>query len=525
MPASVGVTPPEGLRRRSELFRVLASVFAVEFVPRENGAWSGLDALIVLGRPDALEGTPRGLPVLVFTGEESHVREGTPSLPVEFAASPRVDRRLRGRRLDEDALGNTNRLAVKGACLASNSGRPVWVAVTNDVEAALLAPAELDPDESLRDRFRSGRFLALLPLLELLRRATAYDVSVRPPSRAAFLLDDPNLHWRTYGYVDFGRLAEHARRHSYHLSFATVPFDLWRSSRSAARIFRDAGETLSLALHGNDHTYQELAAPLAFEEALALFDQAVDRVRRFERRTRIGVSRVMIPPHGLCADRVLGPMLAAGIEALCRAPGWSDEWDEARRRTARWFPADISPAGAPILGRHLISGPRWRDEVTLDLYLDQPAVVYGHHYDLARGYGILADGAEWLNGFQGLSWHSLAELARGNVVARQEGSVLRVDAFTRRAVIGLAEDVRSVDIVFPEHLATSEDVLFWNGRGLADAHERRIGRLVRRCPGGVDGRTASSSADDPWTSRRGDALDRARLLVAARSSCAIGSIR
>src|SRR3712207_7699471 len=45
------------------------------------------------------------------------------------------------------------------------------------------------------------------------------------PLRAAIMFDDPNLHWKSYGYIIYPELVEHAKEHNYHAVFATVPLD------------------------------------------------------------------------------------------------------------------------------------------------------------------------------------------------------------------------------------------------------------------------------------------------------------
>jgi len=312
-------------------------------------------------------------------------------------------------------------------------------------------------DETLRDRFSAGRFVALLPLVELLRRVTNYESWTRPAPRATFLFDDPNLRWPSYGYIRFAELAGHAREHDYHAAIALVPFDSWSVSKRAVQTFHDASSRLSLAMHGNDHTYAELAVHRRPDAALALFEQAVGRIERFEGRTGLHVSRVMIPPHGLSSDEMLDAMVGARIEALCRAPGWWRAWPGDRARAARWEMADTSPSGAPVLGRHPLRDARALDEATLDLYLDQPAILYGHHYDLADGYDVLARAAEWLNGVEGLSWGSCEALARTNFLTRVEGDVLRVRTFARTATVPRPSDVTKVEVELRVYERASAD--------------------------------------------------------------------
>ena len=75
----------------------------------------------------------------------------------------------------------------KGALLVADAGARRY-------RAAAL-PDELAAEEVLRDRLRAGRFIALLGLALLLRRVTDAHTWAHAPLRAAFILDDPNLHW------------------------------------------------------------------------------------------------------------------------------------------------------------------------------------------------------------------------------------------------------------------------------------------------------------------------------------------
>ena len=438
-------------------------MFAVDFRATDRGALESLDGVIVFGSDTELP--PVAAPILRFEDCDSAASRLLPvGRTVELAVSERVDSRLRGRRLEERTPIEAPRLE-DGIPLARDDRGPIWVdrSGTQDLEVSLLAPRELDPHEPLRDLCQSGSFIALLPLVHLLRRVTGYAEWTRPGPRAAFVFDDPNLHWPSYGYIHFAQLARHAVEHGYHAAMAMVPLDAWFAHPRAVQAFRAHGDQLSLALHGNDHTYCELDATHPLEVGVSLFEQAVRRARRFERSTGLVLDRVMIPPHGLCSDAMVEAMPGAGLEALCRSPDWSRRWPTAARQASRWRMADISPAGMPIMDRHLLTHMQ-RDQITIDLFLDRPAVVYGHHRDLQGGYGLLADVAGWLNGFDGLEWGSLQQLARTNVASRRAGDRLRVCAYSRRSSVDVESGVTAVDIELPAYERWSEDTLFVNGR-------------------------------------------------------------
>jgi hypothetical protein len=468
---TIGVLPASALRERTRLFDALAAIFSVQFEPRDDLEPSGLDAAVTIG---CAAPTAARLPILEYVRAEGDV--GDRGTTVEFAVSDRVDPRLRGRHLYETGLADVADRLAGGECLARDAVGTLWAARAASAQSAVVAPNELAEHETLRDRFSAGRFLALLPLVELLRRVTDYESWARPVPRAAFLFDDPNLRWPSYGYIRFAELARHAREHNYHAAIGLVPFDSWSVSKRAAQTFRDAPSRLSLAMHGNDHTYAELAVDRPPDAASALFEQAVTRVERFERRTGLQVSRVMIPPHGLSSDEMLDAMVAAGIEALCRAPGWWHAWPRDRASGARWGMADTSLSGAPILGRHPLREARALDEATLDLYLDQPAILYGHHYDVAEGYDVLAGAAESLNAIEGLSWGSCEAVARTNFMTRVEGDVLRVRTFARTAAVPKPRGVRTIEVELPAHERASADRLVC---GEVTCSLERDGRLLR----------------------------------------------
>ena len=52
---------------------------------------------------------------------------------------------------------------------------------------------------------------------------------------AAFLVDDPNLHWTSYGHLSYPEIVRHANEHDYHVAMAMVPIDTGAAHPAAAR--------------------------------------------------------------------------------------------------------------------------------------------------------------------------------------------------------------------------------------------------------------------------------------------------
>jgi hypothetical protein len=140
--------------------------------------------------------------------------------------------------------------------------------------------------------------------------------------------------------------------------------------------------------------------------------------------------------------------------------------------------SEISPAGMPVLGRHKLADPLSSDEVLLNLYLDQPAILYGHHVDVADGYEVLAEAAARLSSVEGLTWASLRSIARENIVTRSDGDDLRIRLFSRRATVDVAPGTRALQVEVPYYESHASDRLVHDGRECETATENGVLRAT-----------------------------------------------
>ena len=213
----VGVRPASAVAASRRLFEALELAFPVRFEAwREDRRF---DALLVAGPNDVAA----GVPALAFAGaalrtETVRIQDG-------------VDARLRGLapRLRHRRRGTSRRRS----CAGKQPDGPVWTraGAADRVQTALPA---LAPGEILRDAFWDDRVLGVVAIVELLRALTAH---AAPPLRATMLFDDPNLRWRSYGYINYTDLVRHADEHGYHSSMAMIPLDAWRPHPSAVALF------------------------------------------------------------------------------------------------------------------------------------------------------------------------------------------------------------------------------------------------------------------------------------------------
>ncbi len=469
--ARIGIFPAGERSARGRLLAALEEAYPVSFEGRDR--WAELDGLLAIG-PDAPPDVPAGLPCLHAVGEElgdalgeklndasgsalSDVSGNTLSerrpngdmhAEVTLAAHPALAPPLRGARLTDRCCDSlpAQALAPGQLTLASVGGAPAWVAegANHAHELLAAAPAELAEGESLRERLAPGRCLALLAFVRFLQNLSAAQPSWVAPPHAAFVLDDPNLHWPTYGHLRYEQLALHAREHGYHMVIATTPLDGWFAHRGVVRLFREHAGQLSLCIHGNNHLGPELGRIDSDAQGLALARQALARAGAFQRRTGVPVERVMVPPHEQLSEPAARGLRAGGFAAVCvsRPYPWIaprsplpaaalGAGPPERGALAGWGGRELVAGGLPLLLRAGFDAPR--EDLVLRAFLGQPLILYGHHDLLADGLDVLAEATAAIDALGAVRWGSLAAIARaGGAPPPVPPAVSRGDRVSRR---------------------------------------------------------------------------------------------
>jgi hypothetical protein len=492
---------------QQRMLAALEDVFPVRFDPGPIDL-SALDGVLVLGSP-SLGGTRTTLPRLVLpsgvgaretaahetAAHETAARETAArgagsnisgaageTAPVVLSDGSSLAQPLRGRAIPESAIADGVPLApVGGSVLARVQDRPVWWQVgdaTAPLDVSAYPLAGLREGESLRDHLQVGRFMGLLPLVHFIGRVLGAEGWSPPPLRASFVIDDPNLHWPSYGFLKYGELAAHAARHGYHVALATVPIDGWLTDPRVAALLAGNASALSLVMHGNDHVAHELGRLSTDAEAQSAIAQALRRVAALERRSGVKVDRVMTPPHGACSEAALRAMFRLGVEAVSVAPVYP--WRIGRPAAtplANWQPAEMVAGGLPVLPRYQLGAPR--EELALRAMLGQPLILYGHHEDFAEGLDVLAQAASEIDGLGDVQWGPLGQIARGSYATRRLGETLHVRMHARRIAVEVPAGVRALRVLIDEpfggaaghrlsHAGGSVDVAFGDGVGVSE---------------------------------------------------------
>ena len=448
-----------------------------------------LIGVVVFGDAEPGEAV-RGLPQLRLVPVPG---AGT-ALPVQvhFSGHAEVPEPFRGRSLQTACVVPEPGLTAEGLVLATAQHGPVWTRemVDGSLRDTCRVPADgLAGVKSAFDRLNGRRFMELLPVLEWLRTLVGFYEWVRPPVRACLMFDDPNLHSLRYGFVDYVRIAEEGKRHGYHTAFATVPFDLWYVNSAAARCFRDHAETLSLLVHGNNHTHRELTGGTSHEQRLARMRQALRRTRELKAKSGLEVSRVMAPPHGACSEAMMQAMAEAGFEAACISPGSV----RSANPEAPWTDSlGLEPAcfvaGLPVIPRFRLDAS-CEGAILVAAYLDQPIIPVGHHWDLADGTDLLTRTAGIINSLGDVVWGDLSRLSRGNYRYRVAGGCLRLRPFCRKLTLRVPAGVDSISIEAPWNPGDGGDFARWapdpRDRGQVKGDGDGDRTLFRVVPGSV----------------------------------------
>ena len=455
----VAVHPPEAHAAHQNLFNALERALPIRIEASDQDPITPDAALVfsaVADGPLALTVGVDRVMTMRFFGEGAASKPGG---AVRFADSAALDPRLRRRVLVEREAGLVPFVARDDeTVLAATSSGAIWTRsrVPSPTVYRVSTPlAELCDGESLRDHLIAGRFVALLPLVSFLRELTSDLDWSAPPLRASFIFDDPNLHWPSYGHVDYPRIVRSAGAHGYHVAMAMVPLDGWFSHPSAVAAFARYPRRLSLAVHGNAHAKRELEGPYTSVAASRLVAQALRRAIRVERRTGLHIDRVMVPPHGAYSEATVRATQSAGFEAACldRPFPWSARWgDSPFRHPPPWRPltgygSSDMVEGLPMLLRQTFQADP--DDIVLRAYLNQPLLLYGHHEDVAQGLDLLEGWASQINGLGNVTWMSLEGIGRSNYEYRRDGVVLWIRARARRFTIEVPDGVSALKVNLP----------------------------------------------------------------------------
>lgn len=446
----IGVHPRSGFDRLRKVFNALEAVEAVKFAATNDPRSEQWDGLVLIDTPRTLVDDISGSCDRTFLLSTVDVDLEQRQRLISFADSVSLGTVLRQRKLQSTCTLTplaldaepTGRVEV----LAMADDEPVWFRIASTERRVDVCRAALVADSSTSlpfQQLRSGCFIALLPLVHFVQEVAGATAPGRESVRACFMFDDPNLHWPSFGYIDFREMLRCASSGSgFHASIATVPLDAWYSHPPTVKLFQDNPQHLSLLIHGNDHVKRELAR--AYSEAArdALVAQSLRRIERLESVTGLSVARVMAAPHAACTDAMGSALLRFGYQGACisraalMAANAEMDWPVA----VGLRPAEFIGGGLPVIPRFGLS-MHSQASMVIAAFLGQPVILVGHHDDLAGGYGVLGELADFINSLGPVRWMDLTAIARSNHRLTTWGSSAWLDLYSRSVEFMIPPDV------------------------------------------------------------------------------------
>lgn len=393
----------------------------------DNETLTGVSGALTSDQSVCENSVPFSVETLILPSTTSNTILRSP-LRIEFSGLPQVPWPFRGRELESEVSVSPVELKLDHdeIVLARCNGQPIWTMVNRNGVAVFRSAfplLDIAEEGSFSLAFSDQAFVQNLPLLHLLRRIGSAAIDDVPPLRAAFMFDDPNLHWPTYGRVDYREVVTRSRKNNYHVSFATIPLDTWYTHRSTAEIFKQNPDAISLLVHGNNHSKNELARQHLASDRTALVSQALERIVKLEQSSGIEVCRVMVPPHGGCSAEMLGALFQGGFEGACISAGslMAHNPQASWISTLGFLPAE-NIEGCTVLPRAAFTG-RARNAALICAYLGRPIVLRGHQDDLKNGVELLDELAGFVNGLGTVKWTKLSSLMRMSFTHRYEGHI------------------------------------------------------------------------------------------------------
>jgi hypothetical protein len=427
---------------------MLSLGLAVAFEPYAPDRFEDLRGVISLAENPELLRMAAELGLSCYQVYLSAASSASDESPVKFTESELIHRAFRNRELPDPSVRQFSSVPQASEILAEIANTPVWSVERSSHGETYYVGLPLPPfDEGdfFHQHFRAAQWFALVPLLHFLRRLVGDDGWPRPEPRATFIIDDPNLHHRTYGYIDFERLAAHAAAHNYHATIATVPLDTWYVNQEVADIFRSQHRYISMMMHGVNHIADELARNYSYEEALALLASGLRRIAALEARSGVQVDRVMAAPHGAFAEAVADPMVRLGYEAGCVSIGSLARWNPDKKwRADLGFPMAqvFGNLGLPVFHR---TGANEVD-IRLSAFLGHPVVIATHHHDYISNFARIESLAKIVNDISAPRWMPIADISRSNYLASSNNGILCIQPFARKLAIPISPEVTSVQL-------------------------------------------------------------------------------
>ena len=395
-----------------------ATVFYAYADPNRAEAQRGIRQLLGSSRVKIRDGTEGIVRVEVFSGFDA-----TAGAMAGICANLRM-------RKEDASLAGIEEQADKTEALISADGAPIFVRTRHAGILIYLCASSylIDIEQEIDGGYYDIKehFCSAVPLL-LFIRLMFNQVAWQPQEIGACLIIDDPLLQRRYGCCNFDNLRKLMRELEFSTNIAFIPWNWWRTSRTASDLFDRGAGPFSVSIHGCDHVKAEFgdsSANLLYGRARL----AQARMRRHQNRTGIRHEPVMVFPQGVFSSGCPAVLKRSGyVAAVNTEISPVDRSEGGTRIRDAWDVAIMKYGDFAIFTRRYAH--HGMENFAFDMLLGKPCFIVAHHEFFRNGNSALIQLLEGLRARNcRLQWQTL-------------GAVIR-KACRRRCVGPGAEEIR-----------------------------------------------------------------------------------
>lgn len=237
---------------------------------------------------------------------------------------------------------------------------------------------------------------------------------------ANLTIDDAWLRAR-YGHLDYAALLNEMEEHHFHTTIAFIPWNFDRSEPGVVSLVRDHPDRFSICVHGNNHDHAEFTdyASKPLSEQIDNIRVGLARMDRFTAKTGIPYDPVMVFPHTIAPLQTLAALKKYNFWATFNS---QDVPDGSVLPTDPLFvlrPVTLLFGNFASLKRTSVEGPVSQASISVNAFLDNPQLFYGHEGLFTRGIDAFDPVADFVNQADPrVKWASLGTLAEHLYLAR-----------------------------------------------------------------------------------------------------------
>ena len=234
---------------------------------------------------------------------------------------------------------------------------------------------------------------------------------------ANLTIDDPWLR-EPYGYLSYTGIFAEMEKHNFHTTIAFIPWNYDRSEADVASLVRDHPERFSVCIHGNNHDHKEFAESLYNQ--VGDVKQALARMEQFGASTHIRYDKVMIFPHSMGSEGVLGELKKYNYLATVNSSNVPIDRDRPLDPLFPLRPETVAFGDFPSVNRYPAAMQNRRAFIAINAFLDNPLLFYAHHDFFANGISAFNNMADSVNKLEpDTLWRGLGEIAAHLYLVRQ----------------------------------------------------------------------------------------------------------